>query len=331
MPLHAPTPARPAPVRAALALLTALAAVVALLGTTGAAPARAADGDLPVPYGFIPAALLAGVPPDQNPPGANDWNCRPSAAHPRPVVLVHGIVGNRATNWPTYAPLLKNNGYCVFSLTYGQYYPFPLNQFGGLGDIRASAQELKVFVDRVLTATGASEVDLVGHSEGTVMPGYYLKFLGGAAVVKRHVSIAPLWKGTDTLGGATLARLGQPFGLSAPVLGLIGAGAPSVPQLLAGSEYFAELRSGGSPFVPGVEYTNIVTKYDGVVTPYTSGIEDGATNITIQDLCPTDFSDHLQIVSDPVTARVVLNALDPANAQPVRCRVVLPLVGGLLG
>ncbi len=35
-----------------------------------------------------------------------------------------------------------------------------------------SAPQLAAFVDKVLAATGASKVDLVGHSEGTVMPRY---------------------------------------------------------------------------------------------------------------------------------------------------------------
>ena len=48
--------------------------------------------------------------------------------HPRPVVLVHGTAGNRSTNWQTYGPLLKNNGYCVFALDYGDRATGPIEQ-----------------------------------------------------------------------------------------------------------------------------------------------------------------------------------------------------------
>lgn len=313
--------------RRRIAALAALVAAALPLTALAPSPAGAAAGDLPVPYGFIPSAVIGGLPPNGNAPGSNDWACRPTAEHPRPVVLVHGLLGNRSTNWQTMAPLLHNEGYCVFALTYGRTLPFPGDQFGGLGDIRASARELKRFVARVLAATGAGKVDIVGHSEGTVMPAYYVKDLGGAAFVHRYVAIAPLWHGTDALGGATLARIGKPFGVTPVVLGLMRLLAPSVPQLLTGSDFLKELRRGGTPAAQGVEYTNIVTKYDELVIPYTSGIEPGMTNVVVQDLCPRDYSEHFEIVADPIAARVMLNALDPSDAEPVDCTLVLPFVG----
>ena len=60
-------------------------------------------------------------------------------------MLVHGTAGNKNTNWQTYAPLLANNGYCVFALTYGVAAGTPkgVDQFGGLDTIETSAQQLK--------------------------------------------------------------------------------------------------------------------------------------------------------------------------------------------
>src|SRR6201999_262109 len=75
----------------------------------------------------------------------------------------------------------------------------------GTGDIAASAATLSSFVGQVLTATGASKVDLVGHSEGGLMPRYYINFLGGAAKVHTFVALAPSNYGTTLDGITTLA------------------------------------------------------------------------------------------------------------------------------
>ena len=79
--------------------------------------------------------------------------------------------------------------------------------------------------------------------------------------------------------------------------------------------------------VKGVTYTNIVTTHDELVSPYTSGIEPGMTNITVQDHCATDYTEHFEIAADPVAAGYVLNALDPAHPRPVPCTIVLPFEG----
>ena len=55
-----------------------------------------------------------------------------------------------------------------------------------------SAAQLEAFVDRVLAATGAAKVSMVGHSQGGMMPRYYIQFLGGAGKVDDLVGLAPL-------------------------------------------------------------------------------------------------------------------------------------------
>lgn len=321
-------------VRGLCALIaTGLLAAVSLVAATsvGATPAGASTNPLPVPYDFLTSAVAGGAQsPNAGPPGSNDWSCRPSAAHPEPIVLVHGLFGNATTNWQTYGPLLKNNDYCVFALTYGQSpdLPSPLNQYiGGLTSVESSAAQLAPFVQRVLAATHASKVDIVGHSEGTVVPEYYAKYLGGARYIDKYVSLAPLWHGTNPAGLATAYHLASTLGLGSEADSAFRAFIGSGSELLTGSPYMQKMEANGGPAVPGITYTNIVTRYDELVEPYTSGIQAGMTNYTVQDLCPTDFTDHVEIASDPVAAALVLNALDPAHPRPVPCKVVLPLIG----
>ncbi len=298
-------------------LLISLACLLVALPVAGA-PAAAAE-PLPVTYNFLAGAVAAGLDPAPSAPGSNIWTCKPSAAHPRPVVLVHGTSGAKDTNWATYSPLLKNHGYCVFALTYGGTGTNP--PLAGFGRMQDSAKQLAAFITRVRRATGAAKVDLVGHSQGTLMPNYYVKFLGGARFVKRYVSLAPLWHGTRA---AT-----TPFDELAKVFGVPDGAAPvcaACPQMAPGSAFMRKMRT-GPVAVAGVSYTNIMTKYDQLVVPYTSGIQAGMRNIVVQDRCATDHAEHFEIAADPVAARIVLNTLDPARAKPVPCMVVLPYVG----
>ncbi|MEU1463267.1 alpha/beta fold hydrolase [Streptomyces sp. NPDC005727] len=248
--------------------------------------------------------------------GWNDYSCKPSAAHPRPVVLVHGTLGNSVDNWLSLAPYLKHRGYCVFSLDYGQLSGVPL--FHGLGPIDKSAEQLAAYVDKVLTATGAPKADLVGHSQGGMMPRYYLRFLGGAAKVNALVGLAPDNHGTDLSG---LTNLLPYFPGAAD---LIKSTTPSLADQIAGSAFLAKLNAGGDT-VPGVRYTVIATKYDEVATPWRNQYLSGpdVRNVLLQDLCPLDLSEHVAIaLFDRIAFHEVANALDPAHASATTCASV---------
>ncbi len=311
----------------AAAALSAVAAVSLTVAAPGVAAAE--DEDLPVPWTIGAGVAAQAAGPDSPPPGSNDWSCEPGEDHPNPVVLVHGLIANRTVNWQTFSPLLANEGYCVFALTYGVTdlnSALPLYQPGGMTTMQDSAAELEAFVDRVLDATGANKVDLLGHSEGTIMPAWYVTELGGEAMVDKYVSLTPLWEGTNPAGLATLYRTTERLGLDSAVDGVVGTACASCTQFLAGSDYFAELNEGGM-FSPDVKYTNIVTRYDELIVPYTSGMAEGPniTNHVLQETCPTDFAEHGAVMADPVAAGHVLNALDPDNPRPVPCTVVTPL------
>src|SRR4051794_29381165 len=204
--------------------------VVPLVALGAAGPAAAADsGDTP-------------------PPGANDWSCKPSQAHPNPVVLVHGLGSTMRENWSEMSPLLASRGYCVFALTYGRDPRWP--QFGGTVPMELSSQELGAFVDRVLGATGAAKVDIVGHSEGSLMPDWYVKFLGGAAKVDRYVGLTPLWDGTNIAGVGTMCDLGRPNGSCQGFSAYAAQWCGSCPEFARGSDFLKKLNDGGAA-VPG--------------------------------------------------------------------------------
>lgn len=265
-----------------------------------------------------PAALAA---EEQPPPGANDFSCKPTAKHPRPVVLVHGLGATMSGNWSYHSPRLAAAGYCVFALTYGQderNADSPYNP-GGVVRMEQSSRELKRFVRRVRRATGARKVDLIGHSEGTVMPRWYLERRNGVRRVKRFIALTPLWRGTELGGAGYLRDAGEALGFSDAAIDAFGDFCASCPEFVRGSDYLDELNADGEA-IPGIVHTNIPTRYDELVSPYTSGImRDGGTNIVLQSVCPADLSEHAAVAFDPAVTQLFLNALDPQKAQPVPC------------
>lgn len=301
-----------------LALIATLA--VAALAATSAG----AHHKLPVIHSFPVGqaqGLLTGA---AAPGGANDYDCELTSQRPRPVILVHGTIENQRSNWNAMSPFLANKNFCVFTFNYGNS-QFPNGPFYGLDHVPDSAAQLKTFVDHVLSETGASKVDLVGHSQGGMMPRWYIQFLGGADKVENLVALAASNNGT-TLSGIT---------------GLIGffpdladqfvfSWCKSCQDQVEGSPMLQTLNAGGGTS-PSVTYTNIVTKYDQVVTPYTSGYLSGSnvTNIRVQDGCIIDLGEHLAISYDRRAMWYVAQALGANQwwfTKP--CTPVVPLVGG---
>ena len=85
-----------------------------------------------------------------------------------------------------------------------------------------------------------------------------------------------------------------------------------------------------TPTVAGVRYTVIESRGDEVVTPYTNAFLPAASNVTnilLQNQCPLDATDHLEIAYDPIALADMLNALDPAHPVQAPRMVVLPLTG----
>lgn len=270
---------------------------------------------------FSPLTAQADTPA---PPGANNWSCHPSYLHPRPVVLVHGTFENMWQNWSTVSPALTAAGYCVYALNYGaNNYSNGINY--GLGPIENSASELSTFIDKVIASTGAAKVDIIGHSQGGMMPRYYLKFLGGSYKVNTLIGLSPSNYGT-TLGGLTtlanqfpgFQQVAQQF--QQTIVQAINAGCQACAQQIVGSDFLNRLNAGGDT-IYGIKYTVVETKYDEVVTPYTNAFLKGAgaNNITLQNQCAFDISEHVGTAYDPISLHNILNALDPAHATTPSC------------
>jgi Lipase (class 2) len=295
------------------------AAVAVCLAVVIPAGANAA---LPVHYGSV--AFSESVFNETYAPtalaGGNN-GCKPSSAHPYPVILVIGTTSDEGANFVSLAPLLANNGYCVYSFNYGETLLSDFGRIDALNFIEHSAEELSGEINSVLRTTGASKVDLVGHSQGGMMPNYYLKFLGGASKVNELVGLAPSNHGTTLDGLTKLLELVPGAALIGNDLEFLGLAALTEQE--EGSTFMKKLFGGGEPVVSGVRYVVIESTHDEVVTPYTNAFLNapGVTNITIQSQCPTDPVEHIGMASDSPVLQNVLNQLsqDPSSSFQATC------------
>ncbi|MFC7304479.1 esterase/lipase family protein [Streptomyces monticola] len=317
--------------RRATAVCAATAATAVLMTAPAAAVAGPAGKPADEPFGDKVAAAKKFE--TKNLPGVNDWSCKPSAAHPRPLVLVHGTF-DAGRVWGETAKDYKKAGYCVFSLDYGKSGGLLSLVVGGIDSVAKSAKELAVFVDGVLQATGKKQVDIVGHSQGGMMPRQYMKFEGGKDKVRTLVGISPSSHGTGNSDFQESLIESNPDleGLLESVKGMtdiivgpiVDIPCPACNDQRMGSPFMKKLNAGGDT-LPGVDYTVIATKKDSVVTrpkdQFLKPTEPShkVKNILLQDVCPDNDARHPNSVSDPVATRLALNALDPEHAVKPTC------------
>ena len=272
--------------------LAALAALGALV--VGMAPARGEEPADP-PFSVPAAALEAAL------------DCPAAFEHPErePVLLVHGTFtrGDEQYNW-NYRDLLDGRGFDVCSITYPDR---------GLGDMQVSAEYVAYALQEIHARSG-SLVDMVGHSQGGLMPRWALKWWPSArAATDDFVMIAAPNHGT-----AVAERADQsPF----PTPEVFW-------QFDSGSAFIAALNANDE--TPGeVSYSSIYSLFDELVQPATPeptaaldlGREDANTrNVLIQDHCPLRAVDHLSSgTTDVAVAALVLDALtQPGPTDPIR-------------
>lgn len=113
--------------------------------------------------------LLAATAVTSPAPGRADTNY--------PVLLVHGGTGNPG-NFKEMEQRLAADGYRPFTVNLG---------FPGV-DTARNADVISAEVDKILAATGASKVHLVGHSMGGLSTRYYIKMLNGLSKVATYTA-----------------------------------------------------------------------------------------------------------------------------------------------
>ncbi|MFE6921253.1 esterase/lipase family protein [Nocardia sp. NPDC057663] len=301
----------------ALAVAATLGSMVSPAGAepAGYRPAVVPNEPGPRQTDHLAAARYLDGHPSAVPVGVNNFGCKPTAEHPRPVVLVHGTDSSAYSDWAGIGPQLVDAGMCVFALNYGGA---PGADTFGTEDMRISFAQLAAFVDDVLAVTGAAKIDLVGFSQGATVSRYYVNKLGGAPKVGTWVGLA-----SPSYGGVMYGLV--PVGQAVPGMMDVYAKVTSTAavQQAQGEPLMVELNAGGDT-VPGPRYVTVGSRVDEMIQPFENIALHGAgaENLVLQDLCADDLTGHFHLVYDPFVQQLLLRVLDPAHATAPVCKPV---------
>jgi len=190
-----------------------------------------------------------------------------------PVLLVPGY-GRFGQCWGAMKRMLRRRGAGpLFEMVPGLVFA-PIEEF---------ARRLGKRVDAILQATGAEQIDLVGHSMGGLVARYYLEQLEGAGKVRRCITIETPHHGS--------------------LLAVIAPG-ENGRQMRPGSTFLADLNYlESNPQRPQI--VSIWSPFDNMTIPPTSAILAGtARNVRI------DYMPHYTALFSPRIADIIVHELD---------------------
>lgn len=190
-----------------------------------------------------------------------------------PVLLLPGFL-MPASSFGMMKVSLQEAGYGHFKV---------LDRWPWFSDINEFADQGKFFADRLRRRTGASHIELLGHSMGGLVGRVMIQNLGYAEHVNHYVSMGTPHHGTVMGSFATLY-------------------ANSALQMTPGSAFLKALNAHeGAP--SAIKYTSLHAGLDEIVLPHTSVDLAGATNVEI----PNVF--HIPMPMMPEVCRATVAAL----------------------
>lgn len=187
-----------------------------------------------------------------------------------PILFVHGYGGNNG-NWQDMKAKFLADGWQDVELYAYNYSVIKSNA--------SSAEEIRGQVDDIIRTTGATKVDIVAFSMGSISSRYYLKNLGGAEKVDAWVSLAGPNHGTDEVENQA-------------------CNFTPCKEIVPGSAFLLALNA--TDETPGlVRYATFRSPCDETINPDASVILSGATNTQVSCIS------HIQMLTDDAVYRQV--------------------------
>ncbi|HET8565341.1 MAG TPA: lipase [Solirubrobacterales bacterium] len=172
-----------------------------------------------------------------------------SASAQDPILFVHGW-SESASLWNTMIGRFEKDGYKKSELSAYSYNTSQSNKID-------AEKEVKSHVESLLKNTGATKVDIISHSMGSLNTRWYIKFDDGESKVDDWVSLGGPNHGTETANACSFQV--------------------SCQEMRIGSTFLSELNAGDE--TPGeVNYGTWWSPCDEIINPDESVILSGASN-----------------------------------------------------
>ena len=181
-----------------------------------------------------------------------------------PILFVHGYLGS-PENWDTMKQRFLADGWTENELYAKNYSWWDSNA--------QNAAAIRDDVNRIIRETGATKVDIIAHSMGSISSRYYLKNLGGADKIDAWVSLGGPNHGTDAVENQN-------------------CGFTPCKEIVPGSAFLTALNKDDETPGPLVRYATWRSPCDTTINPDESVSLNGATNFL------TTCIAHFNLVTD---------------------------------
>lgn len=255
------------------------------------------------------AVLVLGVAAPA--PAAADSSASPCPDADLAVVLVHDLASTPDV-WSDLRADLTGAGLCTVPVTWGEPagtdVPIPL---AGLRGVDAGARDLADALDELCRQRSRCTVDVVAHGAGSLVTQRYLQD-HGTDRVRSLTTLGAMWHGTEIAGLATAEQISRDLGtydaaltLEKPLVDPLCAGCR---EIIAGSDLLRDLHARGVP-TPGIDYTDIVSRCDGLVVPPESGASATSAVVALPGTDSSPCVHHWALPHDRNARDAVLAAL----------------------
>jgi triacylglycerol lipase len=201
-----------------------------------------------------------------------------------PILFIHGRGGD-ITNWDDMITRFKEDGWSNSSL---YAYNFQNSVICTEQQNINNANQIKQWVDNILSSTGAQKVDIVAHSMGGISSRYYIKFIADHNKIDDYVTLGSPHHGSPTqkcvysydTPTSFMIELNEgdetPGGILNDVIG-------------DRNDPFLGVTYNGTHIPGNISYVSIFSSDDAIVYPHNTSYLEGAQNLLVSSLSHTEI------------------------------------------